>query len=549
MINEGDIVLADFSSADKTKKRKSRALVIGLSQSTGNVVAACIIPRIRQSVPGQFTEVISRSDLEQGTLKGNFVILADAIVTLEPQKTRKVARLKKNKLEKILRLFSHFAGYSYYRSISSAKKQNYIPVSGKILDEKELFRMFDASLDQWLTAGRFNDEFEKKFAKFLGVKFALTVNSGSSANLLALSALTSHELGERRIKHGDEIITIAAAFPTTVMPIMQNNLIPVFVDIEPGTYNIDIQQIEDAVSEKTRAIFIAHTLGNPFRIDDVLRICRKYDLFLIEDSCDALGSRYAKRNSSTAGYTGSFGDIATFSFYPAHHMTMGEGGAVVTGSRELNRILLSMRDWGRDCWCPTGKDNTCGKRFTQQHGRLPAGYDHKYVYSHSGYNLKITDWQAAIGLAQLQKLPTLLRQRKRNFKLLYEGLKQFEKYLILPMALKKSEAAWFGFPLTLKNSTLYNRTELARFLEKKGIGTRQLFAGNILKQPVFLNNNIRMRIRDSKNLLSGRLLETNYKMLPNTDMVMERTLLIGTWPGISGKDIKYIIKTFKEFFS
>jgi CDP-6-deoxy-D-xylo-4-hexulose-3-dehydrase len=327
------------------------------------------------------------------------------------------------------------------------------------------------------------------------------------------------------------------------MPIVQNNLVPVFVDIEPGKYNIDVNQIQDALSEKTRAMFIAHTLGNPFNIDGILKICKKYDLFLIEDSCDALGSRYRSK------LTGTFGDIATYSFYPAHHMTMGEGGAIVTNDSQFNKIILSLRDWGRDCWCPTGRDNTCGKRFSQQHGNLPFGYDHKYVYSHAGYNLKTTDWQAAIGLAQLQKLPNLIKKRKENFDLLYEGMKQFEKHLILPMATENSEAAWFGFPVTLRSGTEFNRTDFVKYLEDNGVGTRQLFAGNILRQPVFVNNDFKIRIRNSKILLSNKLTEKNLRMIQNTNTIMDRTFVIGVWPGISGKEIKYIIKTFKDFFN
>ena len=310
--------------------------------------------------------------------------------------------------------------------------QTYIPPSGKVLDEKELVNMLDASMDMWLTTGRFNDRFEKKLAAFIGVKHALTVNSGSSANLLAVSALTSPKLGSRRLKPGDEVITVAAGFPTTVAPIVQNKLVPVFVDVELGTYNIDVNQLEQAVSEKTKAIFLAHTLGNPFDIDAVLAIAKKHNLWVIEDNCDALGSKYRGK------YTGTFGHIATCSFYPAHHITMGEGGAVLTNDSELYKLLLSFRDWGRDCWCPPGKDNTCGSRFNQQHGELPFGYDHKYVYSHLGYNLKITDMQAAVGLAQLEKLPGFIAQRQQNFQLLYEGLKDLEEFLILPRATEHS---------------------------------------------------------------------------------------------------------------
>jgi CDP-6-deoxy-D-xylo-4-hexulose-3-dehydrase len=405
--------------------------------------------------------------------------------------------------------------------------------------------MIDASLDMWLTAGRFHDKFEIEFREFLGAKHALAVNSGSSANLLALSALLSHSLGDRRLGAGDEVITVAAAFPTTITPIIQNSLIPVFIDVEPGTYNIDPARIENAVTERTKAIFIAHTLGNPFNIDKLLELREKYDLFLLEDNCDALGSRYrpaSGSNSSRRRYTGTFGDIATFSFYPAHHITMGEGGAVVTNDSRLNRIMLSLRDWGRDCWCPTGRDNTCGQRFSQQYGKLPPGYDHKYVYSHLGYNLKITDWQAAIGLAQLRKLQHFSEKRKENYQLLYNGLKRFEDYFILPRAYDESDAAWFGFPITVKDNDKFGRIELVKHLEEHHIGTRQLFAGNILKQPVFVSNEIQMRIGNSEILISNRLTDGDYRMLPNTDIIMNNSFWIGVWPGLKPETILFTDK-------
>ncbi len=412
--------------------------------------------------------------------------------------------------------------------------------------------MMDASLDMWLTAGRFHDSFEEGFGKFLGLKHVLAVNSGSSANLLALSALTSHKLGERRLKEGDEVITVAAAFPTTIAPIIQNGLVPVFVDVEPGTCNIDPAQIENAVSEKTKAIFLAHTLGNPFDIDRVMEVCDKHSLFLIEDNCDALGSKYrlsGDDNASSGRYTGTFGAIATFSFYPAHHITMGEGGAVATNDTGLSKIMLSIRDWGRDCWCPTGKDNTCNKRFSQRHGQLPAGYDHKYVYSHMGYNLKITDWQAAIGLMQLQKLPGFIEKRKENFRLLYDGLKPFEEHLILPRALEQSDAAWFGFPITVKKNAPFDKNKLIGFLNEHNIGTRELFAGNILRQPAFLNNTFTIRIGDSGPLTSGSLTEQDYNLLPNTDMIMESTFWIGVWPGLGQEKIKYVVQKIGDFIN
>lgn len=445
-------------------------------------------------------------------------------------------------IDKLLRKIIKFFCHVYYKKtcLTRNNKSGYIPASGKVLDERELFNMIDASLDMWLTTGRFNDEFEKKLTEFLGIKYALTVNSGSSANLLAISTLTSHKLKDRRLKEGDEVITVAAGFPTTINPIVQNNLIPVFVDTEIGTYNIDPNRIEEAISEKTRAIFVAHTLGNPFNLDKILEICQKYNLWLIEDNCDALGSKYREK------YTGTFGHIGTLSFYPAHHITMGEGGAVLTNDPELYKIIMSFRDWGRDCWCPPGRDNTCKKRFEYQLGNLPYGYDHKYTYSHAGYNLKITDWQAAIGLAQLEKLPYFIEKRKENFKLLYDGLKKLEDYFILPEIYENSDPSWFGFLITIKNSEKLNKIELIKYLEANGIGTRQLFAGNILRQPAFVESDIKLRIINSPIISSRELSEKHYSTLPNTDIIMNNTFWIGVYPGITRENINYMLKILEK---
>lgn len=421
------------------------------------------------------------------------------------------------------------------------KNRNYIPPSGKLLDSKELLMMIEASLDMWLTAGRFNEEFEKKLAEFMGVKYCITTNSGSSANLLAISALTSYKLGKRRLQEGDEVITVAAGFPTTVAPIIQNKLIPVFVDVEIGTYNIDVNQIEEAITERTKAIFVAHTLGNPFNIDKVMEIAEKYGLWVIEDNCDALGSKYKGK------YTGTFGNISTISFYPAHHITMGEGGAILTNDAQLNKIIMSLRDWGRDCWCPPGRDNTCKKRFGWKLGKLPAGYDHKYTYSHIGYNLKITDWQASIGLAQLEKLPWFIEKRKLNFQKLYQGLKKFEDYFILPKSTENSEPSWFGFPITVKRGVGFAKLDLVKYLESKGVGTRQLFAGNLLRQPAFAEEDIKIRIRNTSVISSKEITEELLSLLPNTDYIMESTFWIGVWPGIEEEHINYIIHCFEDF--
>lgn len=449
----------------------------------------------------------------------------------------------KDELDKILRENIKQLSKIYFELCKKENNRKYIPPSGKVLDENELFYMIDASLDMWLTTGRFNDEFERKLAEFVGVKHALTTNSGSSANLLAISALTSYKLGEKRLKEGDEVITVAAGFPTTVAPIIQNKLIPVFVDVELGTYNIDLNQIEEAITDRTKAIFVAHTLGNPFNLDKVMELAKKYNLWVIEDNCDALGSKYNGK------YTGSFGHISTISFYPAHHITMGEGGAVLTNDDELYKIIMSFRDWGRDCWCPPGKDDTCRRRFNWKLGNLPKGYDHKYIYSHLGYNLKITDWQVAIGLTQLEKLPGFIEKRKENFKLLYKGLKKSENYLILPKATSNSEPSWFGFPITVKDNAPFSKFELVKYLESNGIGTRQLFAGNMLRHPVFIETDIKLRIRNLGVINSKELSEEHYELLPHTDKVMNGTFWIGVWPGLGKEEVNKIIIVFREFLS
>ena len=411
------------------------------------------------------------------------------------------------------------------------KKHPFIPgesivrYAGRIFDENEIVNLVDSSLDFWLTAGQHAEAFENELADFLDVEDTILVNSGSSANLVALSSLTSPSLLNRQLRPGDEVITVASGFPTTLAPIIQNRLIPVFVDVEIGTYNAIPGQIEKAISPRTKAIFMAHTLGNPIDMDIVMTMARKYDLWVIEDNCDALGSKYNGR------LTGTIGDISTISFYPAHHITMGEGGSVVTNNEDLARIARSFRDWGRDCYCASGEDNTCGIRYTQQFGDLPKGYDHKYVYSHIGYNLKVTDMQAAIGREQLKKLSGFIDKRKENFNLLFEGLREFEDRMILPTATKKSDPSWFGFPLSVREKQNYTRNEIVRFLNDKKIHTRNLFAGNLLRQPAFKNIE-RRQISD----------------LSNTDFIMNNTFFIGVYPGIDKPEIEYIIGEFKRFF-
>lgn len=399
-----------------------------------------------------------------------------------------------------------------------------VPCSGKVYDEKEIVSLIDSSLDFWLTTGRNAADFEEKLANFLDVRSCLLTNSGSSANLLAISALTSPKLGERRLKPGDEVITVAAGFPTTVTPIAQNGLVPVFVDVDPETYNVDVDQLEAAIGDKTRAIILAHTLGNPYNLDAVTELAGRNNLWLVEDNCDALGSTYKGR------FTGTFGDLATLSFYPAHHITMGEGGAVLTSDSLLKRIVESLRDWGRDCWCPPGKENCCRRRFAWQLGELPAGYDHKYTYSHLGYNLKLTDMQAAVGVAQLAKLADFADRRRKNFQQLFTGLARHEDFFVLPRATENSNPSWFGFPLTIRGEASFTRRQLIEYLENHRIGTRLLFAGNILKQPAF---------KDIRHRVVGKL--------TNTDRIMESTFWIGVYPGLGSKEIKYILDTFDRF--
>lgn len=419
--------------------------------------------------------------------------------------------------------------------------KKYIPVSGKVLDEEDLCNLIDASLDMWLTTGRFNDKFEKSLAEFLHVKYALSTNSGSSANLLALSALTSYKLGDRQVKKGDEVISVASGFPTTVNPIIQLGLVPVFVDCDLDTCNINADKIEEAITDKTKVIFIAHTLGNPYNLDKIVEICKKHNLWLIEDSCDALGAVYKNQNVGTVGH------IGTFSFYPAHHITMGEGGAVVTNDSTLYRIIMSFRDWGRDCWCKPGRDNSCGKRFSMQLGNLPFGYDHKYTYSHIGYNLKITDWQAAIGLSQLKKLPKFLEKRTENANYLINKLKDLEEYFIFPKIEADTKPSWFGLLLSVKQNGKFTKQQLVEYLESNGVGTRQLFAGNILRQPMMTENEIPLRIGSSALLTSNRLTENEYKMLPNADYIMNNTFWVGVFPGLGKKEMNRISDLIHKF--
>jgi CDP-4-dehydro-6-deoxyglucose reductase, E1 len=401
-----------------------------------------------------------------------------------------------------------------------APGESAIPVSGKVFDAAEMQHLVQSSLDFWLTSGRYAERFEREFARWMGVRECVLTNSGSSANLLAVSALTSSKLGDRRLVPGDEIITVAAGFPTTVNPILQNNLLPVFVDVSLPAYNVDPAQLESALSPRTRAVIFAHTLGNPFDIAAVSAFTRKHDLWLIEDCCDAVGSLYEGRK------TGTFGDLATASFYPAHHITMGEGGAVLTNKPLLRTIVESFRDWGRDCWCAPGCDNTCGKRFDWQLGELPCGYDHKYTYSHVGYNLKLTDMQAAVGVAQLQKLDGFGATRRRNFGALYKGLRDLEEFFILPEATAASDPSWFGFPIAVRPGAPFTRNEVTVFLETRKIATRLLFGGNLTRQPAYGGREFRV---------AGSLV--------NTDFVLNQAFWIGLYPGISPEILDYMLES------
>lgn len=429
------------------------------------------------------------------------------------------------------KIFKQVAAYyeKFHRKPAFKAGETFVNYGGRVYDEKELINLTDTALDFWLTSGRYCAEFEKQLGAYLGVKHVSLVNSGSSANLIAFMALTSSKLGKRRIKPGDEVITVAAGFPTTVTPIIQYGAAPVFVDVEIPSYNINCAQLEKARSKKTKAVMLAHTLGNPFDIKAVKAFCVKHGLWLIEDNCDALGSRYAGK------YTGAFGDIGTSSFYPPHHMTMGEGGAVYTNDTQLKRLIESFRDWGRDCWCPSGKDNTCNNRFTRRFGELPLGYDHKYVYSHFGYNLKATEMQAAVGLAQLKKFPAFAEARKKNWAYLRKALDKYSDKLVLPEPAAHSDPSWFGFLLTVKDNAGFTRPQLVAHLEKNKVQTRMLFAGNLIKHPCFDE----MRQTGKGYRVVGHL--------ENTDRILNNTFWVGVYPGMTREMLEYMAGVFKVF--
>tara|TARA_Y100000310_G_scaffold219702_1_gene221102 strand:+ start:607 stop:1983 length:1377 start_codon:yes stop_codon:yes gene_type:complete len=436
-----------------------------------------------------------------------------------------------SKVDQIIRKIAGEIADIHYKIVHQEKNNfipnvNFITHAGKVYDNKEIEALINSSLDFWLTSGRFANDFCDKFSEFNGNKYCILTNSGSSANLLALTALTSDKLGDKALKPGDEVLTVAASFPTTVTPIIQNGLIPVFCDVEIGNYNILEEQLIKGINEKTKAVILAHTLSNPFNLELVLKLKDKFGFWLIEDNCDAVGSKYNNKN------TGTFGDLSTCSFFPAHHITMGEGGAILTNSIKLKKLVESFRDWGRDCWCETGHDNTCGNRFGWDLGTLPHGYDHKFIYSHLGYNLKLTDMQAAIGCEQLKKLPGFIKKRKRNWNLLFNGLKKYEEYFFLPKPTENSDPSWYGFAMTVKESAPFSRNEITLFLEENKIRTRLIFSGNIIRQPAF--SNVNYRIIDN---------------LKNTDIIMKNAFWFGCYHGITRNMIDYILLKFDKFMS
>jgi len=492
-----------------------------------------VLPMVQEEDQGNLSlSRISNDDLTEGELPQVYRVMVNRMFTTTKKLVvRKVGQLNVPKIDEILRQMAGNLVEKHYHAVHQNNKEfipgkTYIRYAGRNYDSDEIKSLVDSSLDFWLTSGRFAKQFEEEFAKFLGVKHCVLTNSGSSANLLAISALTSPKLGEKRLKPGDEVITTACAFPTTVNPIIQNNLIPVFIDVDIGTYNIQVDKIESAISEKTKAIFLAHTLGNPFNLDQIMSIAKKHNLWVIEDNCDSLGSKYNGK------YTGTFGHIGTASFYPAHHLTMGEGGAVVTNDPQLKNIIKSFRDWGRDCWCDSGHDNSCCRRFSWQLGELPKGYDHKFTYYHIGYNLKITDMQAAVGVAQLKKLSGFIEKRKHNWQLLDKGLKPFDEFLVLPQATPKSEPSWFGFAITVRSGAPFTRNEFVQYLENHKIATRLLFGSNLVRHPAYQDSDFRI-IGD----------------LNNSELVMANTFWIGVYPGLTKNHINYMLTVINDFLS
>lgn len=543
----GDIVLIKSSCAPGAWDGEP-GLVCHLEESGQSALLARMIPEVEDSPHSETVVHVSTDDLSAGVLNGRYIIRTDRISTVEPGLCQKTAHLCRDKLDQAIRKMTAMLVRSHYHALhgqdSFSAGRSRIPVAGRVYDHREMVNLVNAALDFWLTSGPYAERFERSFSDFLGTRYCSLTNSGSSANLLSFMALTSPRLGERRIRKGDEVITVAAAFPTTVAPIVQFGAVPVFVDIRLPTYNVDCDRLEQALSGKTKAVILAHTLGNPFDVDGVLAFCRDHGLWLIEDCCDGLGSMYTPSPRAVEGdachtsttvdrqsaMVGTFGHLSTFSFYPAHHITMGEGGAVCTRDPELKKIVESLRDWGRDCFCPPGKDNSCGARFSRQMGELPYGYDHKYVYSHLGYNLKATEMQAAVGLAQLEKAVGFIEARKRNWGLLQEGLLDLEEFFILPEPAPRSDPSWFGFALTVREKSGWNRGKIVAHLESRSIQTRMLFSGNILRHPCF----------DDLRATPGAY--RTVEPLTVADHVMRDTFWIGLYPGLTSEMIAWMVE-------
>jgi CDP-6-deoxy-D-xylo-4-hexulose-3-dehydrase len=529
----GDIVLLDFPYTNHSGSKVRPALVVAQSDTQNDFLVAYISTEVENYTWSSYAVIFEQKNLQQGTVRQQSIIRCDKLVTVHSNRIlrAKVAKLNKAKIKEVLQKITQIGVNGTYQSIHK-ENNTFIPgksrvnYAGRVFDEKEIINLVDSSLDFWLTEGRYSELFSEKIAEFLGVEFALLTNSGSSANLLAFSALTSEKLGDKRLKPGEEVISVAAGFPATVTPIIQYGLIPVFVDVQIPTYNIDIEMMRKAISPKTRCIFIAHTLGNPFNIDAVMQLAKEYNLWVIEDNCDAFGSKYKGK------YTGTFGHLSTISFYPAHHITTGEGGAIITNDPKLAQLVRAFRDWGRDCYCAGGENNTCGKRFTQKFGNLPVGYDHKYVYSEIGYNLKMTDMQAAIGSAQMDKLPEFCDKRKANFKKHFDIFSKYSKYFILPEATENSDPSWFSFIVTVKKDSPFTREQITKYFNDNLIETRNLFAGNMVKQPGFMNR--KYRIADNLN---------------NTDFIMNNTFFLGTYPGLTDEMFLYIEEVLNIFIA
>ena len=536
MLKTGDILISNFDRNGDTVLERNFVVLIECFGS--ELLVACFTNEVDTYKNEKTAVLLSPEDIDSGAIKKAGIIRLHKLASVEAKQCKWVAGLKRQKIDEMLRKLITITTIAHYKSVhrdssSFVPGQSRIPYAGRVYDEKEMISLVDSSLDFWLTTGRFAQKFEKKLAEFLGIKYCSLTNSGSSANLLAFMALTSPKLGARQIQKDDEVITVAAGFPTTVAPIIQYGAVPVFVDVLLETYNVDCKQLEAAVSPKTKAVMLAHTLGNPFDLQSIKEFCEHHNLWLIEDNCDSLGSKYLYNGKWL--FTGTIGDLGTSSFYPPHHITTGEGGAVYTNDTALKRIVDSFRDWGRDCWCPPGRDNTCQKRFDWQLGELPKGYDHKYTYSHFGYNLRATDMQAAVGCAQLDKLSSFVEARNRHWQLLHEGLQDLDDVFILPEATTNSEPSWFGFLLTLKDDISFTRGEIVNHLENRGIQTRMLFAGNLIKHPCF----DQMRTQNKGYRVVGEM--------KNTDRIMNQTFWVGVYPGMTEKVLVYMVKEIHNF--